>query len=124
MESKKIKTISRKKAASGKISYGDPIVLHETSKSRVTLVPFYIPHSDHTELSVKIVTWGKLQSEWKFKEEKTITLSESASRNLQSALAQHYEVAKSDEDGKYLLLKISDGTADLSDHDPQLVANA
>jgi hypothetical protein len=124
MEGKKIKTISRKKAASGKISYGDPVVLHETSKSRITLVPFYIPHSDHTELSVKIVTWVKLKGEWKFKEEKTITLSESASRNLQAALAQHYEVAKSNEDGKYLLLRISDGTADLSDHDPQLVANA
>tara|TARA_R110002167_G_scaffold110677_9_gene281509 strand:+ start:5475 stop:6542 length:1068 start_codon:yes stop_codon:yes gene_type:complete len=124
MDSKNIETINRKKAASGKISYGDPVVVHETSVSRVTFVPYYIPHSDHTELSVKIVTWGKLKEEWKFKEEKTITLSESASRHLQATLAQHYEVAKSNEDGKYLLLRINDGTADLSDHDPQLVANA
>jgi hypothetical protein len=88
MEGKNIKAISRKKATSGKLSYGDPVVLHETSASRVTFVPFYIPHSAHTELSVKIITWGKLNGEWKFKALKSITLSESASKNLQSALMQ------------------------------------
>lgn len=53
------------RAASGNVDYGNPIVLHETSKTRVDLVPFYISHSDHTSLSLKIVTYQKAQPiEW------------------------------------------------------------
>jgi len=59
MSDSDVTRINRKKAASGRVSYGDAVLLHETSKSRVTLVPFFIPHSDHTELSVKIVSYAK-----------------------------------------------------------------
>jgi len=124
MDSNEIGTIKRKKAASGKVSYGEAVVLHETSRSRVTFVPFFIPHSDSTELSIKITTYNKKKDSWIVKEEKTITLNEAASRKLLTALGQHLEVAKSNEDGSYLLLKVTEGTADIGSHDPVLVANA
>ena len=124
MDNKDLGSIKRRKAASGKVSYGDAVILHETSRSRVTLVPFFIPHSDSTELSVKITTYNKKEGGWIVKEDKTITLTEPASRKLLAALNQHLEVAKSNEDGNYLLLKVSEGTADIGSHDPSMVANA
>lgn len=124
MSEEDITSIDRRKASSGKVSYGDAVVLHETSRSRVTLVPFYIPHSDRTELSVKITTYTKREGGWQVKEEKSITLTERASRKLLSALEKQFQVAEVNEDGKYLLLRVSDGSADVRKHDPQMVANA
>lgn len=124
MASNELRSVKRKKAASGKVSYGDAIVLHETSQSRVTFVPFFIPHTDSTELSVKITTYRKRDGGWILREEKTITLNGAASRKLLTALSQHLEVAKSNEDGNYLLLRVTEGTADIGSHDPVLVANA
>lgn len=54
-------THTRQQAANGNVEYGNTIVLHESSKTRVDLVPFYIPHSDHTGLSLKIVTYRKAE---------------------------------------------------------------
>ena len=48
--------VNRRKAKSGNLSYSDPIVLHSSSKKTITFVPFFIQHSDRTELSVKIVS--------------------------------------------------------------------
>ena len=52
-------TVLRRAAKSGKVSYADPVVLQETSRTRVSFVPFFIPHSDHTELAGAIVTEKK-----------------------------------------------------------------
>lgn len=126
MGDKDVKAINRKEAASGKVSYGDAVVLHETSRTRVTLVPFFIPHSDHTELSIKLTTYNKQPPpmDWVVNEDKTMTLSGSATEQLHSALRTHSAVAREDEDGSFLLLKVSEGTAEIGDHDPQMVAKA
>ena len=52
-------TVLRRTAKSGKVSYADPVILHETSRSRVSFIPYLIPHSDHTELAGAIVTEQK-----------------------------------------------------------------
>jgi|GEM_PF-6762733 hypothetical protein len=57
-------TVNRRSASSGRVSYGDPVVLHETTRSRITFVPFFIPHSDYTELSIKISTWDAVGHLW------------------------------------------------------------
>lgn len=126
MSESDIETVNRRSATSGKVSYGDPVVLHETSRTRINLVPFFIPHSKHTELAVKLITYGKDKGTfgWVVKEEKSISLQEDAARALLKALREHLAVASESEDGNYLLLKVSDGTADLGHHDPALVANA
>ncbi|MFC1319554.1 MAG: DUF4263 domain-containing protein [gamma proteobacterium symbiont of Ctena orbiculata] len=126
MSDSDVTRINRKKAASGRVSYGDAVLLHETSRSRVTLVPFFIPHSDHTELSVKLVSYAKQPppNDWVVNEEKSLTLNGAASQKLLSALKDHLAVADQENDGSYLLLRVSEGTADIGQHDPQMVAKA
>lgn len=34
-------SISRRPAKSGKVSFGDPVILHESSKIRVVFLPFF-----------------------------------------------------------------------------------
>lgn len=126
MSDSDVTRINRKQATSGRVSYGDTVLLHETRRSRVTLVPFFIPHSDHTELSVKLVSYVKQPppTDWVVNEEKSLTLSGAASQKLLKALKDHLAVANQEDDGSYLLLRVSEGTADIGQHDPQMVAKA
>ncbi|MEY6434243.1 Shedu immune nuclease family protein [Thioalkalicoccus limnaeus] len=89
-------------------------------------MPFFIPHSDYTELSIKISTYTKGQGAlgWVLKEEKAVTLKESAARRLFTALQQHLAVASENEDGSFLLLRLSAGDTDIGEHSPAMVANA
>lgn len=117
--------INRRPASSGRLSYSDPVVLHETSRSRVVFVPFYIPHSDHEELAGKIQTYkrGSPPDDWLLVDDKSISLKEPAIRALMRALRMHLE-AVDEADGDYLLVRIEEGVARLGDHDPVAVANA
>jgi hypothetical protein len=121
-----VSTINRREASSGKVSYGDPVIIHETSKSRVILVPFFIPRSSGTDLSIKLVTHRKMPppASWVVAEEKAISLNEAASRKLLNGLKEHLKVAEEDEDGSYILLRVTEGTASIGEHDPQSVASA
>ena len=121
-----IRSIQRKEAQSGQVSYGDPIVLHESSRTRVTFVPFFIARSDGTDLAIKIVTYRKVQPTACVQvEEKSTSLQEGAARKLLQALRDHLVVAdKTGYDGNYLVLRLSEGTATLGNHSPEKVANA
>lgn len=118
-------TIRRREARSGKVSYGDPQVLHESSRRRVVLVPFFIPRSHGTNLSVKLVTYKKADPEgWLLAEEKSLSLDEAAARKLLRGLREHLRVAEEDADGSFILLRVNEGTAELGEHDPKAVASA
>lgn len=121
-----LETIRRRQARSGRVSYGDPVVLYDTSKRQIVFVPFFIPHSDHTELAIKIITYRKQPPpmDWTVLEEKSLSLRETASRKLITALRNHLAVAESPEDGNYLVIRVSEGTAQLGAHDPAKVAAA
>lgn len=123
---KDLGAINRRPAKSGKVSYGDPVLLHESSRSRIVLVPFFIPHRDHTELATKLITYSKKPAplDWVVVDEKSISLSEAATRSLLAALKSHLVVAEEDEDGSYLLIRVEEGTAQLGEHDPAQVASA
>lgn len=122
-----LETVLRRTAKSGNVSYGAPIVLHETSKSRVQFIPFFIPHSDGTTLACKIATEAKSKSPMLglvYLDKKSVSLQESAARVLLQALKTHLKVAEADQDGDFIVLPVSGGTANLSTHDPMLVARA
>lgn len=89
-----VHAIHRRPAQSGKVSYGDAVPLYDTSRTRVTLVPFFIPHRDHTELAVKITTYRKRPppDEWAVVEEKSLSLNEEATRRAFAALQDHLQV--------------------------------
>jgi len=124
--SQDLETIRRRAAKSGKISFSDSVVLHESSKRRISVVPFFIQRSDHTELAVKIVTEIKAEAPfgWVVKEERSVSLPEQAARKLLSSLEKHLEVAGAGVDGNYLVIRVSEGTAQLGSHDPSKVAQA
>jgi hypothetical protein len=119
-------TVLRRTAKSGKVSYADPVILHETSRSRVSFIPYFIPHSDHTELASAIVTEQKAPPPMDFVvvTKKSCSLPGPAARRLLQALKTHLKVAESDEDGEFILIRAAEGTANLSAHDPALVARA
>src|SRR6266508_3182282 len=121
-----VRKIERKAAKSGQVSYSDPVVLHETSRQRIVMVPFFIPRSEGIDLAVNIVTHrkGALPMEWVVSEEKSVSLNEGAARRLLRGLREHLAVAEENKDGSYLLIRVSEGTAQLGEHDPAAVASA
>ena len=123
---KNIAQIFRREAQSGNVSYGDAVVIHESNKSRVVMVPFYIARTIGTDLSIKIITYKKATppTAWLAVEEKSISLNETASRKLLQAIREHLTVADGEGDGDYLLIKLAEGTTNLGEHDPAQVANA
>src|SRR5271156_789213 len=119
-----IKAIRTHLAKSGNISYGDPILLHDSSKSRVLLIPFFVPHSDHSELAIKIVTFDKKAGTTVPVENKSISLGEESSRRLLQSLQTHLQVAETGETGSFILIRVLDGMAQLGASDPLKVARA
>lgn len=118
--------IHRREAQSGTVSYGDPVILHETTVSRQVLIPFFIPRSSGTELAVKLITYRKAKPpmDWVTVEEKSISLSGQAARELLRGLKEHLAVAQEDDNGEYIAIRVSDGAAKVADLDPGVVAKA
>ncbi|MGC1615542.1 MAG: hypothetical protein WA736_12715, partial [Candidatus Acidiferrum sp.] len=81
-ENETFETIHSRPAKSGQVSYGDSILLHDSSRKRVLFVPFFVPHSDHRELAIKIVTYVKTGGFAGPVENKSISLGEQSSRKL------------------------------------------
>ncbi len=119
-------SIQRRDAKSGKVSFADPVVISETTKSRVVMIPFFVPHTDHTELAIKIVTYRKAPPpmDWAIVEEKSVSLKEDASRKLLKAMQSHLAVCEENDNGNYLVIRVTEGTADIGKHDPMSVAKA
>jgi len=90
------------------------------------LIPFFIPHSDHSELAVKLVTYAKAPppDDWVLVEQKSISIGEASSRKLLTALRTRLAVAESGEAGNFLVIRVAEGTAQLGTHDPAKVAAA
>src|SRR5690348_11899718 len=101
MDQQESHAIVRRPAQSGKVSYGDSVILHESSRTRVVLVPFYIPRTHGTDLSIKIVTYRKAEppNDWATVEQKSVSLDEAAARQLLAGIREHLRVAEEPLDG-------------------------
>lgn len=123
---KKITSASRKKANSGRVSYTSPVVIHETRQTKITFMPIYIPRTNGTDLSIKLVNYkkGKPPNTWLEQEDKSLSLNAEATRHLYKHLKECLAISEYDEDGDYIIIKTSDGTADLTNLEPEKVANA
>ncbi len=121
-----VRAVHLRTAASGRVRYSDPIVLRESSRTRIVLVPFYISRSHGTELAVKIQTYRKSDppNDWVLTEDKSVSLDEPAARALLRGLREHLAVAKEGSEGNYILVRVAEGTAQLGEHDPAAVAAA
>lgn len=121
-----INVIERKTAASGRVDYSQSILLSENSKTRVNAIPFYIPHSDHTELSLKIQTLRKASppDSWFEIEDKTITLNGAATAKLAAELPKIAVVADEESAGDYAVIRMRDGFAEIANLDPDAAVSA
>lgn len=117
--------VSRSQARSGGPDHSEPVVLHESSRSRVELVAFYIARSEGEDFSVKIKTYAKRKppESWVDVEEKSVSLNDSASRRLLKVLSERLAIA-GERPGTYITIPVSGSSADLSGHDPRAVASA
>jgi hypothetical protein len=79
----RVRAFNRREAQSGRVSYGDPVILRDSSRSRVQFVPFFVPRTDGTELALKIITYRKNlpPSDWVLVQEKSLSLKESEGRS-------------------------------------------
>lgn len=120
-----VQKVVRKTASSGKVDYALPVILNETSKSRLQALAWFIPHSDRTEFSLKLEGFTKAKNQpWIEDKAKTLTLSETASIQLLKYLQTHLPVAAQSEAGEFILVRVANGEANLSGHDPQELVGA
>ena len=117
--------LSRKTAASGRVDYGKPCIIYENSKTRVEVIPWYIPHNHGSELSIKLRTLkkGEPPLEWYEVEDKSITLNDEATLKLRKALSSLFAVNNEDE-GNYLVVKLGSQEVDMNGLDPKQVTSA
>ena len=117
-----------KKQAKGNdnIEYGEVSVLHSSSQSEITILPFFIKHSDPTrerDLCIKIAR-NKKNSGFSFPEVE-INMREKAILALRDKLNELLSLKKIPENGNFLLVRIGDEQqVDLSGLDTSDVAKA
>lgn len=124
-EAADLSKVVRKTASSGKLDYVPVVVLNETTRTKLHVVGWLIPHSDHTEFSIKLEGFKKTKaSPWQEDPVKTITLTETSTLKLFKYLQTHLPLAQQSEAGEFILIKVANGVADLSGHDPQSLVGA
>lgn len=121
-----VQKVVRKTASSGKVDYAPPVVLNETSKSKLHALAWFIPHSDgRTEFSLKLEGFVKPKDQpWVEDKAKTLTLSETSSLQLLKYLQTHLPLAAQSETGEFILIRVANGEANLTGHDPQELVGA
>lgn len=92
--------IHRRYAKSGQVGYSDPVELHDTSRLRIELVPFFVDRTNSDQLAYKIIRYDK-SAGW---DQTSISLQEPALRRLHSALTSHLLVA-GEGSGSYIVIR-------------------
>ncbi|MCE4552684.1 DUF4263 domain-containing protein, partial [Xanthomonas hortorum pv. vitians] len=124
-EALELAKVIRKTASSGKLDYVPVVVLNETTKSKLDVLGLLIPHSDHTGFSIKLQGYKKTKSSpWEEDQPKTINLTEISTLKLFKYLQTHLPLAQQSEAGEFILIKVVNGAADLTGHDPQSLVGA
>lgn len=117
--------VVRKTASSGKLDYIPVVVLNDTSRTKLHILGFLIPHSDHTGFKVKLEGFKKTKgSSWVEDKEKSINLTETSTLRLFKYLQTHLPLTEQHEAGEFILIKVANGAADLTGHDPQSLVGA
>jgi hypothetical protein len=105
-----VSTVTRQRARSG-VGYAEDVVLHETKERRIMLRPWYIPHQTQPHgLAVKLIV-QRPRNFGLWADDNDIYLNEEAVLRLRSALDEHRAVARSGEDGQFLLIRSAGLTA-------------
>jgi hypothetical protein len=126
MKTEDFQMIEVKEANSKKLSYAKPVVLHQSSKTKVTAIPFFIDRSSGKDVTLKIQTEkkGKPPLNWFIAEEKSISLNAEATIALYSSLKKFLSLTEHDTDGEYIIIKPQEGKQSFGNHNSEEVASA
>jgi Domain of unknown function (DUF4263) len=126
VDKKGVQIMNIREARSGKVSFIEPIVLYESSQTKVTVIPFYIDRSHGREVKVKIQTEkkGKPPLNWYTVDEKSVTLNPEATIGLYGSLKKFLSLTEYEDNGEYIIIKSSEGKYSFGNHEPEEVAQA
>ncbi len=108
------------------VEYCEPTILHNSSKTEISLVPFFIKHSapnDERDLSIKLIKSPKNAS--LSVQDIEINLNQNAALRLRDKLNELFALKKVPDNGNFLVVKMGEGqNVDLSGLDSTDVAKA
>jgi len=119
------RSVVRRTARSGNVDYTQPVTLHETTKSRWQMIPWYVKRSEGTQTSIKLECYKRTSAhhDWSLAEARSVTLPEQAVRRLVRGASTLFNIAHEDA-GEFVVIRVQEGVAQLGSHSPNTVAKA
>lgn len=105
--------ISKKKAKNKKIEYSEPITVHQSNKTRIDFIAFYIPRSEGPEMNIKLQKYVKKDDGWV--EDQGLSFKETSIRMVVENIKKHFSVLGHKEIGDFLAIKLDDNSSNLKD---------
>lgn len=118
-------SVVRKTARSGNVDYTQPVTLHQTTKSRWQMIPWYVRRSDGTQTSIRLECYKRPSAhhDWSMAESRTVTLPEQAVRRFVRSASTLFNIAHEDA-GEFVVIRVKEGVAQIGSHSPNTVAKA
>jgi len=116
------RSIQRRQARSGRVDYIPPVEIHDTARSRIELLTYLIPRTNGTDVSLKFVRYDKRRTGMVAAAE--ISFDAAAGRRLLKALKEHEAVAADGSEGSYIVISVEEGTVQIGELDPRVIASA
>lgn len=104
-----------------RLSHGPTVVLYETSRKRIEYKPFYIRRTNGTDLAIKIVAVHKAKGEEKTNK---VSMNQASAQALLQILRAQKEIATKNEEGEFIVIRVKNGDAIVSDCDSSKLASA
>lgn len=117
------RTLTTRQARSGRVGYTDPVEIHDTTRSRIELVTFFVDRTAGTELALKLIRYEKHTGGLPVQTAE-INLDPAAGRRLLRALNEHNAVANEGHEGSYIVISVEEGAVQVGELDPTVVASA
>lgn len=118
------RTVQRRQASSGRVDYIAPIEIHDTTRSRIELLTWLIERSDGTEMALKLMRYDKKKGFGGLIPSAEINFNPAAGRRLLKALKEHEAIATHGRDASYIVISVEEGTVQVGEIDPSVVASA
>ncbi|MFI9029903.1 Shedu anti-phage system protein SduA domain-containing protein [Streptomyces sp. NPDC053560] len=91
----------RRPASSGAVSYGERMIIRDTTRVRIEAIPYFIPHKNSAaELSMKLIRTDKVDGE-----PCEMTLNANDLKVFKRHIAQALAVSEQEDDGQYLVFR-------------------
>lgn len=118
-----VRAVRRRQASSGRVDYTTPVEIHDTSRSRIELLTFFIDRTAGTELALKLIRYDKKQM-FGLVPSAEINLNPAAGRRLLRALREHEAIATEGSEGSFIVISVEEGAVQVGELDPTVVASA